>query len=150
MVTPPFLLESSVPCGTTTYIADPHEAANVMGWEGIRYFVDSTRKVPANVYFMLPSCVPATPFEMSGCVFSAAEMYKYKDYERVLGLGEVMDYVSVVTGEPEMIPISALLRMVACAGPLRFRPVAARDRSTKSWPAPDFARNAPNSTKTMM
>lgn len=103
MVTPPFLLESSVPCGTTTYIADPHEAANVMGWEGIRYFVDSTRKVPANVYFMLPSCVPATPFEMSGCVFSAAEMYKYKDYERVLGLGEVMDYVSVVTGEPEMM-----------------------------------------------
>ncbi|MGE4548498.1 MAG: adenine deaminase [Intestinibacillus sp.] len=103
MVTPPFLMESSVPRGTTTYIADPHEAANVMGWEGIRYFIDGTRDVPANVYFMLPSCVPATPFEMSGCVFDAAEMGRYKSSERVLGLGEVMDYVSVVNGEPGMM-----------------------------------------------
>lgn len=103
MVTPSFLIESSVPHGTTTYIADPHEAANVMGWDGIQYFIDGTRDVPANVYFMLPSCVPATPFEMSGCVFDAAEMKKHKDGERVRGLGEVMDYVSVVNGEPGMM-----------------------------------------------
>lgn len=102
MVTPPYLMESSVPRGTTTYIADPHEAANVRGWDGIRYFMDSTRDVPANVYFMLPSCVPSTSFEMSGCIFDAAEMKKHKDAERVLGLGEVMDYVAVTGGDPEM------------------------------------------------
>lgn len=103
MVTPPFLMESSVPRGTTTYIADPHEAANVKGWEGIQYFIESTRNVPANTYFMLPSCVPATPFEMSGAVFDSREMECHKHDERVLGLGEVMDYVSVIHAEPDMM-----------------------------------------------
>ncbi len=116
MTTPPQLIKHCVAHGTTTYIADPHEAANVKGWDGIRFILEQTEQVPANVYVMLPSCVPATPTEMAGCVFDAAEMQKYKDVPRILGLGEVMDYVSVVHGAPEMADKLAQFRGRPCDG----------------------------------
>ncbi len=103
LVTPPRLLENTIRCGTTTYIVDPHEATNVKGWDGIEFILNQTEDVPANVYVMLPSCVPATPFEMAGCVYTAEEMAKHADHPRILGLGEVMDYVSVVGAEPGMM-----------------------------------------------
>lgn len=102
MAAPQQLIANSVCHGTTTYIADPHEAANVKGWDGIQFILEQTENVPANVYVMLPSCVPAAPFELSGCRFDAAEMAKYKDTPRILGLGEVMDYIAVVTGDAQM------------------------------------------------
>lgn len=103
LVTPPHLLENTLPHGTTTYIADPHEAANVLGFTGISFLLQQTEHVPANFYMMLPSCVPSTDFEMSGCICDAAEMAQHCHAPRVLGLGEVMDYVSVVNGAPEML-----------------------------------------------
>lgn len=102
MVTPAELIEQTVKCGTTTYIVDPHEAANVSGADGIDYILRETEDVPANVYVMMPSCVPALPFEDNGCTFDAAEMRRYLDNPRVLGLGEVMDYVSTIHAEPAM------------------------------------------------
>lgn len=102
MVAPQQLIEHSVSHGTTTYIADPHEAANVKGWDGIQFILEQTEHVPANVYVMLPSCVPATSFEMAGCQFDGAQMQRYKNKPRVLGLGEVMDYVAVVSGDKSM------------------------------------------------
>ncbi len=108
MLTPADLVEQAVKCGTTTYIADPHEAANVSGADGIDYILDNTADVPANVYVMMPSCVPALPFEDNGCVFDAEQMKRYLDNPRVLGLGEVMDYVSVVHASPEMTEKLAL------------------------------------------
>lgn len=116
MVTPPELIEQAVRWGTTTYIVDPHEAGNVKGKEGIDYILDTTRDVPANVYVMMPSCVPATPFEDNGCTFSAKEMEAYLDNPRILGLGEVMDYVSVVNAAPDMTEKLDLFRGRAIDG----------------------------------
>ncbi|MDO4175075.1 MAG: adenine deaminase [Eubacteriales bacterium] len=108
MVTPAELVEQAVQCGTTTYIVDPHEAANVSGAAGIDYILEETDDVPANVFVMMPSCVPSLPFEDNGCTFDAAEMQRYIDNPRVLGLGEVMDYVSTVGAAPAMVEKLAL------------------------------------------
>ena len=108
MLTPADLVEQAVKCGTTTYIVDPHEAANVSGADGIDYILEDTADVPANVFVMMPSCVPALPFEDNGCVFDAEQMERYLDNPRVLGLGEVMDYVSVVNATPDMTEKLAL------------------------------------------
>ena len=102
LVTPAELVEVAVKHGTTTYIVDPHEAANVRGAEGIQYILDETEDVPANVYVMMPSCVPALPIEDNGADFGAEEMKPFLSHPRVLGLGEVMDYVSVNAAEPSM------------------------------------------------
>lgn len=102
MVTPLELVEVAVQHGTTTYLVDPHEAANVRGGEGIQYILDETEEVPANVYVMMPSCVPALPTEDNGASFGAEEMKPFLHHPRVLGLGEVMDYVSTITAEPGM------------------------------------------------
>lgn len=110
MVTPPELIENAVAWGTTTYVVDPHEAANVKGKDGIDYILHTTAHVPANVYVMMPSCVPATAFEDNGCVFRAEDMKEYLDNPRILGLGEVMDYVSVVNGAPDMVEKLNLFR----------------------------------------
>lgn len=108
IVTPAELVEQAVKCGTTTYIVDPHEAANVSGADGIDYILDETEDVPANVFVMMPSCVPSLPFEDNGCTFDAAEMKQYVGNPRILGLGEVMDYVSTVGAVPMMVEKLAL------------------------------------------
>lgn len=102
MVMPGELVGQAVQWGTTTFIADPHEAANVAGTEGIDFILKQTEDVPANVYVMMPSCVPATAIDEGGCTIDAEQMKPYLDNPRILGLGEVMDYVSVVNGNPEM------------------------------------------------
>lgn len=63
MVTPGQFARAVVPRGTTTIITDPHEIANVCGLEGIRFMIDASKNLPLDIFFMLPSCVPATPFE---------------------------------------------------------------------------------------
>lgn len=96
--TPPQFAAAVVPRGTTTVIADPHEIGNVCGVEGIRYMIDSSSGLPLDFYFMLPSCVPATEFEHSGAVLGPRELERLIDDERVLGLGEMMDYPSLIAG----------------------------------------------------
>lgn len=103
LVAPPELVTAALEKGTTTFIADPHEAANVAGEGGIDYILEQTEGLSANIYMMLPSCVPATASEENGCVFTAERMQRYLAHPRVLGLGEVMDYASVVSAEPEMV-----------------------------------------------
>ena len=102
LVTPPELISQAAKCGTTTFIVDPHESANVAGAAGIDYILEQTEQVPANVYVMMPSCVPSTDIDNNGCEFTADKMKRYLDNSRILGLGEVMDYVSVVNGEAKM------------------------------------------------
>jgi len=103
MVSPPQFARGVVPRGTTTIIADPHEIGNVRGIEGIKYMIEASEDLPLNVYFMLPSCVPATSFENSGAVLRAQELKELIDHERVLGLGELMDYPSVIKGEDQIL-----------------------------------------------
>ncbi len=104
MVTPASFASVIVPTGTTTIIADPHEIANVAGIWGIRAIYKLTYDLPMTVYFMLPSCVPATPFENSGAELTAEdlEVFVIKRKSRVLGLAEVMDYNSVINCTEDM------------------------------------------------
>ncbi|AMP21428.1 adenine deaminase [endosymbiont 'TC1' of Trimyema compressum] len=103
MVAPPLFAKNIIPRGTTTVIADPHEIANVSGLAGISYILDSTEETPLDVYVMLPSCVPATPFETSGAILKAKDLKKLINHPRVKGLGELMDYVGVVNGSQDII-----------------------------------------------
>lgn len=99
MLTPIELIKNIVSLGTTTYIADPHEAVNVKGSQGLDFMISQTENIPSNVYIMLPSCVPALEFECNGATFDCEDMKKYIDHPRVLGLGEVMNYPAVINGE---------------------------------------------------
>lgn len=89
-----------LPRGTTTVIADPHEIANVCGLEGIRYMIRAAAEAPLDVFFMLPSCVPATSFENAGAILDAGALASMMDDPAVLGLGEMMDYPAVLSGDP--------------------------------------------------
>lgn len=103
MVSPAEFARAVVPRGTTTIITDPHEIANVRGIEGIKYMMDASEDLPLDVYFMIPSCVPATSFENSGAVLKAGDISKLIDHERVLGLGELMDYPGVIFKDGDVI-----------------------------------------------
>ncbi|WP_342429757.1 adenine deaminase [Neobacillus sp. FSL H8-0543] len=89
--------------GVTTVIADPHEIANVTGTIGIQYMLDSSESLPFDFYFMLPSCVPATEFENSGAILTAADLKPFYQHPRVLGLAEVMNFPAVVHADPDML-----------------------------------------------
>ncbi|MBQ1871784.1 MAG: adenine deaminase [Lachnospiraceae bacterium] len=102
MVNPQVLIAAAAKHGTTTFIVDPHEAANVSGTAGIDYLLRETNDSPAHVYVMIASCVPATAIDDNGYKLSAAQMKKYLKNRRVLGLGEVMDCMAVIDGDPEM------------------------------------------------
>jgi adenine deaminase len=98
MLTPPQFAKIVLPKGTTTIIADPHEIANVSGVPGIEFMLKSSEHIPLSVYMMIPSCVPATIDENAGAMITAHDIKKLKKHPRVLGLGEVMDYPSVIQG----------------------------------------------------
>lgn len=103
MVIPASFMKVIMPHGTTTVIADPHEIANVAGAAGIRAMYKLTDELPLRVLFMLPSCVPATPFEHSGAKLVAEDMEQFMRKSRILGLGEVMDANSVINCTQEML-----------------------------------------------
>ncbi|MBD8068008.1 adenine deaminase [Bacillus sp. PS06] len=103
MVSPQEFAKVVLPHGVTTIIADPHEIANVSGIKGIQYMLDSSDQLPLNVFMMLPSCVPATPYENAGAILNASDLSPLYDHPRVLGLGEVMDYPSVASASEDML-----------------------------------------------
>lgn len=92
-----------IPCGTTTVVADPHEICNVCGVDGLDYMLKASENVPMSIFFQFPSCVPATPFENSGAVLKAGEIATRIDNPRILGLGELMDYVGVRNADSDIL-----------------------------------------------
>jgi adenine deaminase len=94
--------------GTTSVIADPHEIANVLGVEGIRYMLAASEGQPVNVYFMLPSCVPATDMETSGARLTTEDLRPFMKEDRILGLAEMMNYPGVLGADPEVLRKIAL------------------------------------------
>lgn len=88
---------------TTTIVADPHEIANVCGLDGIRFMLKDAKNAAVDIHFMLPSCVPATPFETSGATLTADELRSLIDEPDVLGLAEVMTVPAVLSGDNEML-----------------------------------------------
>ena len=99
MVAPGEFERSVVPHGTQAVITDPHEIANVAGAEGIRFMMERTRGLILDVYFMLPSCVPATGLDESGAVLSAEALSPLYEEERVLGLAELMNSYGTVRAD---------------------------------------------------
>jgi adenine deaminase len=85
--------------GVTTAICDPHEIANVLGLEGIRYFLDAAERTVMDLRVNLSSCVPATGFETSGASLFAADLVSLRDHPSVIGLAEMMNYPGVVAGD---------------------------------------------------
>lgn len=97
-----------VPHGTGVVVIDPHEYANVLGLDGIRYVLESSQHLPLDFFIMLPSCVPATPFETAGARLTADDLRLMIADERIAGVAELMNYPGVYLGdERELAKISA-------------------------------------------
>lgn len=92
-----------VPCGTTTSIADPHEICNVCGLEGFDYMLKASEDIGMDVFFMFPSCVPATRFEHSGAILDAKDVESRLSHPRVLGLGEMMNFPGVCFADSQVL-----------------------------------------------
>ena len=103
MVTPPEFARAVVPRGTTSVVADPHEIANVLGIEGVRYMLDVSEGLPLTVFVMAPSCVPATHLETSGAELLWYHLVELLRHPRVLGLAEMMNFPGVIYGVPEVL-----------------------------------------------
>lgn len=103
MLTPTELAKVSLPHGTTSIVADPHEIANVCGVTGIRYMLEAARGLPLHVYFNLPSCVPATPFDEAGATLLAEDLRSFYDEDAVVGLAEMMNYPGVLCGDETVL-----------------------------------------------
>lgn len=103
IVTPMQYGRAVMPHGTTSIVCDPHEIANVCGSDGIDYVLHATEDIPLDVYVMIPSCVPATPFDETGYTINSATVKEYLNKDRVLGLAEMMNYPGVVSRDAETI-----------------------------------------------
>lgn len=116
MVAPRELAKILLLNGVTTIFADPHEIANVLGCAGIELMLAETEDMPLDVFFMLPSCVPATDMETGGAVLTAAKLEPLVSHERVLGLGEMMNYPGTICGADAVLDKLALNGCALCDG----------------------------------
>src|SRR4030043_344523 len=103
MVTIPEFARAVLPHGTTSVVTDPHEIANGLGQEGIRFMAESARGIPLNVFLMIPSCVPATHMETSGAVLKAADLKPLLKESWAIGLAEMMNFPGVIFRDPEVL-----------------------------------------------
>jgi adenine deaminase len=100
-----------IPHGTTAIVIDPHEIANVLGVNGIKFLLEEAKQTPLKVFSMVPSCVPATHMETAGAEVTAKDVEELLEYENVLGLGEVMNFPGVINKDS-----SVLSKIKACTG----------------------------------
>jgi len=103
MLHPARYAQAVVPRGTLAVVTDLHEIANVCGSEGIKFVTDLARKLPLDMLFMAPSCVPATHLETSGARISSKEVKKILAHPNIIGLGEMMNFPGVVSGDEEIL-----------------------------------------------
>lgn len=99
MLTAPEFARAVVPHGTGAVVIDPHEYANVLGLDGIRYVLESSKKLPLDFFIMLPSCVPATPFETAGARITADDLRLMIGDDRIAGVAELMNFPGVFLGD---------------------------------------------------
>lgn len=95
--------------GTVATVSDPHEIANVLGKNGIRYMIENGKKVPFKFFFGAPSCVPSTSFESAGASLDANDIEELMASDDIYYLSEVMNYPGVINEDPE------LMRKIAAA-----------------------------------
>lgn len=103
MTVPSIFARMVVARGTVAVVSDPHEIANVMGEEGIDYMLEDSRKSPLKIFFGVPSCVPATPFESAGDVLDAEAVDRLLAQENLYYLSEMMNFPGVISGFPEVM-----------------------------------------------
>jgi adenine deaminase len=111
LVTPREFDRCVLPHGVTTAICDPHEIANVLGAEGIRYFLDCADRTVMDLRVNLSSCVPATAFETSGARLEVADLLPFRTHPKVIGLAEFMNFPGVLAAEA-----GVLAKLAAFAG----------------------------------
>ncbi len=103
MMKPAEFARSVLPHGTTAVITDPHEIANVSGMNGIEYMLEASEGLPLDVYFVLPSCVPATAYDENGYTLLARELEPLYKNKKIVGLAEVMDYYETIRGASDIL-----------------------------------------------
>jgi adenine deaminase len=101
LVTPGEFDRCVLPRGTTTAICDPHEICNVLGLQGLRYFLDSAMATVMDLRVQLSSCVPATRLETSGATLTATDLVAHRNHPQVLGLAEFMNVPGVLAKDPD-------------------------------------------------
>jgi len=102
-----------LPRGTTAFVCDPHEIANVLGEKGLKYFLDSSEHMAMDLFVQLPSCVPATKLETAGGVINLKTLAKFMNHMSSLGLAEFMDTAAVLQKQPESLAKLALYAMAS-------------------------------------
>ncbi len=116
MLTPLRLSESVISHGTTCIISDPHEIANVLGKDGINFMISNASDSLIDFFFMLPSCVPATPFETSGAYMEAEDLMQFLENPYILGLAEMMNYPGVLTCDKSVLEKILLFKDILIDG----------------------------------
>jgi adenine deaminase len=110
MLTPAEFARLAVPHGTVATVSDPHEIANVMGIEGVKYMIENSSTVNFKVFFGAPSCVPATRFETAGAVITPEDIeILFRDYS-LKYLSEMMNWPGVLNKDPEVMQKIAIAR----------------------------------------
>jgi adenine deaminase len=103
MLVPSEFAKLAVLHGSVATVSDPHEIANVMGNDGVRYMIDNGKQVPFKFFFGAPSCVPATSFETAGAVIDAEGIKELLAMEEILYLAEMMNYPGVIFQDEEVM-----------------------------------------------
>lgn len=103
MLVPSEFARLAVSHGTVGVVCDPHEIANVLGIEGVRYMMENGSTVPFKFFFGVPSCVPATPFETSGAHIGVPETEMLLKDSRTYYLSEMMNFPGVINGDKEVM-----------------------------------------------
>ena len=103
MLTPSEFARAAVVHGTVATVSDPHEIANVLGIDGVKYMIEDAKAVPMKFYFSAPSSVPATPFETSGADLDPEKVEQLLRLSEIKYLGEVMNFPGVIHGDPDVM-----------------------------------------------
>jgi len=92
-----------LPHGTTAVVADPHEIANVAGVAGVEFMLEASEDIGLEIFYMAPSCVPATCLETAGAQLNGNDIEKLAQHPRVIGLAEMMNFPGVIFGDPAIL-----------------------------------------------
>jgi adenine deaminase len=110
MLNPGEYAKAIVPRGVLSIVTDFHEIANVCGLSGIEYFLQYSSLLPMDIFGMAPSCVPATHFETSGAQLGVQDLKELLKKQEIIGLGEVMNYPGVISGDSDIMAKIELFR----------------------------------------
>lgn len=103
MVTITEFVRAVAPRGTTGMFIDPHEIANVFGLKGVKLMADEAEQQPIHVWVQVPSCVPSAPgLETPGSSIGPEDVAEAMTWERIIGLGEMMNFPGVYFGDQKM------------------------------------------------